>query len=143
MWLVVYEKAGKRFHNFQEKLSEPFKVLTENMEQMKLTSQNRIAKFKVDTWKDLYAYLPNLKKFKLQMFVSKNTYFDHTEIGFHIFMLNNPVRNILLCKTEEKDEAIQQDERKTSIYMTGTLEQFLEAEKEFGFTSEIKKDIWG
>lgn len=143
MWLVIFEKDGKRWFNFQEKLSDPFRVFNDAFETYKLTSKQRIAKFRIDRWTDFYKYLPVLRKYKLQMFVSKNVYHTHTEIGFHIMLLNNSVRNIMLCKQPEKDENLKDDERQTTIYMTDNLKMFEEAEKEFSFSSDIKNVIWG
>lgn len=142
MFLCIYKKNDKIFHNFQEKLSEPFKVVTEDFKHHSLTNKHRVCFYKLENWLDFWKLKDSLLKYGFRIMVTKVKHPDHTDIGLNVFLCDNPVRSILLERQEGSNPDIEEGDCLPSLYEIWTKEDFLAAEKEFGFESSIKFDIF-
>ena len=142
MFLCIYKKNDKLFHNFQEKLSEPFKVVTEDFKHYSLTSKHRVEFFKLANWADFWKIKEQLEKYKLRIMVTCVRHPDKTDIGLNVFLLDNPVRSILLESQDKPNPEIEEGDCLPSLYEIWGYQDFLDAEKEFNFTSDIKDEIF-
>lgn len=139
MILAIYERDGKRWGDFTDDLSKDLEVITEDLNKVVLSENDVIDRFEINGWDDFWSSRKDLLNYKLQIFVAKLTNDGKPKIGLSVFLLNNPLIEVLLCENIDQGDIEKTDHE---FFEVKTIKDFFEAEKLFGFEHEVKYEIF-
>lgn len=142
MYLIVYKKGDNLYSQIANKVTDKYDYLNEKFERVRLNYRHKIASFNMDSLDDLKKNIVELAKFKLRIWIAELKFKDKTQITVRMDLLNNAFYGAVLAEREEKNEILEDGKVATRIIQISSLDDYIEAEKEFKFVSTFGSDLF-
>lgn len=141
--LVIYKKGDKFYWAITTKLTEKHRFLNQEFQPVVLSYKDKFVSFPYHTWEDFRNIRDYLRvNFGLRIFIFDIKEKERTYQNLVMELMKTPCHSITIAEKKEQNDVDEEGKGKTRFYEIFSKKDWYEAEREFGFKSELVDEIF-